>query len=387
MTGRWIRPMQSRDPAESHRAATPLELFFDLCFVVAIALAASELHHGLAHGEIARSLQSYMLAFFAIWWAWMGFTWFASAYDTDDTPYRIKVFVQMTGVLVLAAGIPQVFDGTDFRIVTLGYVIMRVGLVAQWLRAAKADPSHRATAHRYAGGTTVLQLGWIGLLFVPGGWWAVGWTTLVVLELLVPIWAEQAGPTTWHPHHIAERYGLLTIIVLGESILASTMAIQAAIKTSEMTPALGGTIGGGLLILFSMWWLYFNEPAARHLTSMRATFAWGYVHLAVFMSIATVGAGLALQVDYVTHHAHISRFAAAAPVCVSVAVFVLLVWWLHQRPKGSDALETAAYVVTALAVFAAALTPWAIPATGILTALLVAFQIRHDHAGRSGLSP
>ncbi len=76
------------------------------------------------------------MVFFAIWWAWMNFTWFASAYDVDDVPYRLLALVQMGGVLVLAAGVPSAFEHQDFFGITLGYFIMRIGLVAQWVRAA-----------------------------------------------------------------------------------------------------------------------------------------------------------------------------------------------------------------------------------------------------------
>src|SRR5262245_24394962 len=99
--------MVARDVDEEHRASTPLELFFDLAFVVAIAQGAAGLHHGIVDGHGGDAVVSFFLVFFAIWWAWMNFTWFASAYDTDDGVYRLSVFVVMTGVLVMAAGIPR----------------------------------------------------------------------------------------------------------------------------------------------------------------------------------------------------------------------------------------------------------------------------------------
>jgi low temperature requirement protein LtrA len=86
-----------------------LELFFDLCFVVAIAQAAAQLHHAEVEHHAATGVVSFLMVFFAIWWAWMNLTWFASAYDSDDTWYRLAVFVQIAGVLVLAASIPAVF--------------------------------------------------------------------------------------------------------------------------------------------------------------------------------------------------------------------------------------------------------------------------------------
>ncbi|HEX8803081.1 MAG TPA: low temperature requirement protein A, partial [Acidimicrobiales bacterium] len=114
---RLVRPLGPRSPDEEHRAATPLELFFDLCFVVAVAQAADGLHHALAEADMVSALVGYPSVFFAVWWAWMNFTWFASAYDNDDVPYRLTVLVQIAGVLILAAGVPRAFADEDFGVV------------------------------------------------------------------------------------------------------------------------------------------------------------------------------------------------------------------------------------------------------------------------------
>ena len=119
------RPMRGRDPGEAHRAATPLELLFDLTFVVAVSQAAAQLHHALAEGRTGSGLFGYAAVFFAIWWAWMNFTWFASAYDNDTVLYRLGVFVQVAGILILAAGVPRAFNDEDFSVVIVGYVVMR----------------------------------------------------------------------------------------------------------------------------------------------------------------------------------------------------------------------------------------------------------------------
>src|SRR5262245_32738943 len=205
---RFHRTMTARSPHVAHRIATPLELFFDLVFVVAIAQAGSELHHAIAEGHVAAGLVGYAMVFFAIWWAWMNFTWFASAYDCDDLPYRLAAFVQISGALILAAGVPSMFEAQTPNVATVGgYVVMRFAAVGQWLRAAASDPAHRTTARRYAAGITILQLAWIGMLLAPR-LFRVGFPVFAVLELLVPVWAERSRQTTWHPHHIAERYGL-----------------------------------------------------------------------------------------------------------------------------------------------------------------------------------
>jgi low temperature requirement protein LtrA len=371
--------MRPRSPAEEHRAATPLELFFDLVFVVAIALAAERFHHAVAETHVAEGLLSYGMVFFAIWWAWMNFTWFASAYDTDDVAYRLAVFVQITGSLILAAGIPRAFDAHDFSIATFGYVVMRIALVGQWLRAGRSDPDRRACAHRYAAGVSACQLGWVALLFAPAESALLGFFGLVIAELLVPAWAERACATTWHPGHIAERYGLFTIIVLGESILAASIAIQSAIRAGDVTGDLAAIIVGGLLTVFSMWWLYFDRPMDDLLTSLPRAFLWGYGHLFVFASAAAVGAGLGVAIDHASGHAEVGSVGAGAAVAIPVAIYLLGLWILHVRLREKVTVETG---LTPIVVVLVLLTPWtgeAVLLTGLLLAGLLAIKLVRRH--------
>lgn len=247
-------PMQPRSPDEVHRASTPLELLFDLVFVVAVALASARLHHGIVENHVGHAIVSFVMVFFPIWWAWMNFSWFASAYDTDDVPYRVLTMIKLVGALMLAAGVPAAFDSGDFLVVTLGYTVMRVALIAQWFRAWRADHERRQTTGRYIVGLLLVQAGWLALLVAPASFKMIGFITLVVAELMVPLWAESTGKaTTWHPEHIVERYGLFTIIVLGESILSASMAIQAAMKVGALDAQMFYLIVGGVLIVFSMW--------------------------------------------------------------------------------------------------------------------------------------
>ncbi|MEV0697523.1 low temperature requirement protein A [Saccharopolyspora sp. NPDC050389] len=326
------RPMVARDPAEQHRVATPLELLFDLCFVAAVGQAAVQLHHGLAEGHFAEYGIGYLMVFFAIWWAWMNFTWFASAYDTDDVAYRALTLLQMAGVLVLAAGVPAAFHDYDFTIVTIGYVVMRVAMVAQWLRAARQHPEGRAAALRYAGGVTVVQIGWILRLALPHPWAEAGFAALVLAELAVPAFAEKRRQTAWHPHHIAERYGLFTIIVLGEVVLAVTAAIQEDVADGGWSAELLEIGFGGLLMIFAMWWIYFKHSAVEQLRdSKRAPLAWGYGHYLVFAAIAAVGAGLEVAIDANAHEAHVSTVAAALTVAIPLIVYLVTTAALHSQ--------------------------------------------------------
>lgn len=382
---RLVAPMMGRDPEEEHRPATPLELFFDLIFVVAVAFAADRLHHSLVEGAVGHGLLSFGIMFFAIWLAWVNFTWFASAYDTDDVVYRLFVFVTMTGALIFAAGVPRAFDERDFGIVVLGYVVMRLALVTQWLRAARADARRRQTARRYAAGVAACQVGWAAALTLSGIWWLAAFALLAPLELLVPVYAESASKTTWHPGHISERYGLFMIIVLGESVLAASLAIRSVTDSTGLTAELAPTIGGGLLILFSLWWIYFDRPAERLLTSERGVFIWSYVHLLVFASVAAVGAGIAVAIDGDVGHSELVPAASGAAVAIPVTVYLLSLYPLYIRP-GDPPLSRFGIPITAGLILAASFSAEPILVTGILLAGLVAtketFRIRSARVPR-----
>ncbi|HET9290272.1 MAG TPA: low temperature requirement protein A [Actinomycetes bacterium] len=373
--GAWYRPMVARATDEEHRSATVLELFFDLCFVVAVASAASALDHEVAEDHVRDGVVGYISVFFAIWWAWMNFTWFASAYDTDDVAYRLTTLVQIAGALILAAGVPDAMDGADFTAITVGYVVMRLAMVAQWLRAAAADPPHRRSSLRFAAGIVAVQVGWVLRLFLPEGPGYASFLVLVAAELAIPIWAERAAPTTWHPRHIAERYGLFTLIVLGECVLASTLAIQAALEEDAVLADLATTAVGGLLTVFGMWWLYFAKESHRFLTSLRAGIVWGYGHYLIFASAAAVGAGLAVNVDYLTHQAAIGPRAAAAAFTVPVALFLVAVWALQIRPLQLHHWHTSLVPTTAVLALVSTLGPEPILVTGLLVAAMIGISL------------
>ena len=377
----WHIPMTGRDPEEAHRASTPLELLFDLCFVVAVAGAAGALHHDLAEGKIGHGLLSYIVVFFAVWWPWMNFTWFASAYDTDDVIYRLLTFVQISGVLVVSAGVPSAFNDMDFRLLLIGYVVMRIALVAQWLRAAYEDPEGRSVAIRFAIGVGLVQLAWVLRPLLPTPFDVIGFGVLAVLDLSVPIWAERSGrPTPWHPEHIGERYGLFTIIVLGECILAVSGAVQLALTAGGVSVSLLAVAVGGLLLVLALWWSYFKHPAEidRDL-SLGQAITWGYGHYIVFAAIAALGAALQVAVD-ATHEAlALSPSAVALTVAVPVIVYLIATVLLHRR---SGALRLLAPLpVVGLVLLAAAVgaawfgVPIAILAMALTLVVFVAYSV------------
>ena len=362
--------MAGRDPHEPHRVATPLELLFDLTFVIAFGISASQFSHALAAGHIGVGLTAFLFMTFAVCWAWINFTWFASAYDTDDWIYRILTMVQMVGVLVLALGIPEFFTSVEHgghlanEVVVAGYVIMRIALVTQWLRAARQDPERRRVALTYATTIVVIQLGWIATIFLPVNV-PVGLVLFAVLggaELCGPVLAERRrGATPWHPHHIAERYGLLAIIALGEGVVGTVASLTAVVEGHGWTPDAILLAVAGTGLTFGMWWIYFAVPSAELLHAYpERSFRFGYLHIAVFASIVATGAGLHTAAYYVEQHSELGSVGTVWSVVIPVAVYVALVsllygsmvktWALfHVVLTGLTVLVLAAAVVAAAA--------------------------------------
>lgn len=379
---RWRRPLRPRDTDETDRAATSLELFFDLCFVVAVSFAATRLHHSFAEAQFQAGLISYVRVFFAIWWAWMNFTWFASAYDNDDAPYRALTFVQISGVLVLAAGVPAAFDDRNFMLVTAGYLIMRLALVVQWLRAARSDPERRPSTMRYAIGVTLCQIGWLIGLALPEELYVIYFPILVIAEISVPIWAETLISTPWNAHHIAERYSLFTLIVLGESVLATTIAVQSAFDFGDVKAELAFIAICGLIIVFSMWWVYFDQPAHHLLKSTGLTLRWGYGHFLIFASASTVGVGLRVVIDQLGDEVHISAVKAGLTIAIPVAIYLVSVWALHIQPHGGSTFQMLLLPTAAALILAAGFTGIALPLiAAIMLVMVVLFVV--TAAGRN----
>lgn len=365
-----LRRMVGRDPHQPHRVATPLELLFDLTFVIAFGVAASQFAHALAAGHVGVGLTGFLFATFATCWAWINFTWFASAYDTDDWIYRVLTMVQMVGVLILALGIPPFFASIEHgghlrnEMLVAGYVVMRIALVAQWLRAARQDPERRSACLTYAGAITIVQVGWIGSIFLPVSV-PVGLGMFVILsfaEMFGPWLAEnRRGGTPWHAHHIAERYGLLAIIALGEGVVGTVASLTAVVEEHGWTPDAVILVIAGTGLTFGMWWIYFVLPGGDLLHAHRErSFAFGYLHIGVYGAIVGTGAGLHTAAYYVEQHSELGSVGTVLSVAIPVAAYVALVFAVYGlMVKAWDAFHillavlTAAVLVSAVAAAAA----------------------------------
>jgi low temperature requirement protein LtrA len=331
--------MSGRDPHETHRAATPLELLFDLTFATCFSLAASQYAQVLAEGRYTAALAGFAFASFAICWAWMNFSWFSSAYDTDDWVFRVVTMVQMIGVLVLAIGLQPMFASLergqrlDNSIMVLGYVIMRVALLFQWLRAAAQDRARRRACVANIITITVAQFGWVALIAFPFSApqaLALG-TVLALIEFAGPLLAEYSyGGTPWNAYHIAERYSLFAIIAMGEAIVGTVAALSAIVGRQGWTldAALVGVAGTGLT--FGMWWIYELVPSAQILQRhRRRAFVWSFFQTVVVTAIVAVGAGLRVSASFLEQATRMDTLTTLLAVAIPLSVFLVSLWFLY----------------------------------------------------------
>lgn len=369
MVTRFSQPMPGRDIAEEHRTATPLELFYDLIFVVAIANVASAFHHEFLDGHIRDATVSFGMVFLAIWWAWNQYSWFASSFDNNSLHFRLGTLWQMVGALVLASGVDNAFGG-DFSVLVLGYVIIRSSSVMFWVKVARDNPHLRVTGRRYAIGILMAQIGWVTLLFLPFSYFA--FVGLWLFEFLVPYFAESHTQTHFHPEHIEERHGLMTIIVLGESILASTISFDTLLDHFTLDVLFVSI--GSVLTLFSAWWLYFNNTIGARLRDKRTAFEWGYGHLLIFAPAAAIGALVSVNVDVLTDHGSISLATAGFGFTVAVALCLTGVWLCHDRILAEGRGAQFFLLAVAGGALFLGLLPHAVLTTGILMVVAVAFR-------------
>lgn len=366
--------MTGRDSNEENRAATMIELLYDLVFVIAIATAAESLHHAIIENHIGQGVISFAMSFFSIWWAWMGFTWFASSYDTNDVPYRMAVFIQMIGALILAAGIENASESMDFTLALYGYVVIRLSQVGLWIRVAIYSVKDRPGAITSLVGISLCQIGWVlFVLYSPKEFFIPLFILLVGCELLVPYLANKKATIRFHKHHIIERYGLLTIIVLGECFLAVATGIEYVSGHFEKGLAL--TVFSGVVITLSMWWLYFENTNYEMMDSEKGAFTWGYLHVIIFASVAAVGVGLSVMNDLFHGDGAISISVGAASVAVPLILHMLSIWYLYDRKATCQLYLKWQIPLSAVAVVVSILLPYPTVLMSIICVALI--TIRH----------
>lgn len=300
-----VYPPQLWPSDRKQRRATWMELFFDLIFVAAVA----EIGKSLSSDFSMPGLFRYSFLFVLIWWAWSGHTLFTTRFESDDLVQRLFILVQSFIAAVMAANARDALDSRSSAGFGAAYAGMRLVLVAQYLRA-RHIPETRELTTRFAFGFGIAAAVWIAsaLTEAPVRYWL--WALALFIDFLTPWVAEKHGLNAPpHAEHFPERFGLFTIILLGEFV---TEVMHGIASHEYWTLSAAITAFAGMAFVFSLWWWYFDRAdgaGERHVRShreQRIFSLWNYSHLPLFISIGAAGVGfkhlIALQADEHLHH-------------------------------------------------------------------------------------
>jgi len=311
---------------------TPLELFFDLVFVFAITRVTALMAHDLSWTTIGQGL----LVLAALWWGWAAFAWLTNHVAGDDLQARLVVFVAMAAMVLVALAVPEAF-GDHALVFALGYLVMRMAhLGLYWVASRDEAEVHVAVARLLptaAAGPLLLVVA----AYADGALQVALWLTALAIDYGGPLVRGVAGYRV-HPAHFAERFGLIMIIALGESIVAIGVGagdhpLDAAIAAAAMLAVVGSA---------GLWWAYFDVVApvahrrlgeltgvARN-TLARDSFA--YLHLPMIAGIQLFALGVEQVVGHVDETLALE---ASAALFGGVALYLLAHVAFRLRNVGS----------------------------------------------------
>jgi low temperature requirement protein LtrA len=388
----FIRPLQLRYVAGAPaRKVTWLELFFDLIFVAAVAQVGEPLREDFTLAGIVR----FGMLFVLIWWAWIGNSVFATRFDTDDWLQRALTFVQMFAVAAMAANASDALDSHESAGFAAAYAAMRLILVAHYARARQIDHA-RPLANRYLAGHGLAAALWLLSAFVPAPARFAVWALALAIDLGTPWMAvAHSARIPPDPAHLPERFGLFTIILLGESVIAVMHGMKGE-EDWSVAPAMTAILGMG--IAFIVWSWYFdggNVVAERHLHSHEDAVrfhVWSYAHLPLYLGIAVAAAGVERMVHFAAgeHPPHGDGLILSLALAIVMLSMVVI---LASSPHGTWSRgRFATQIAIAAAAVASGLAESVLsPAIlvllfAVLCALQVALSQRAEPAGEGSLA-
>ena len=314
---------------EEERHATWLELFYDLVFVVTV----SQLSHYLFHDVSLSNFFGFLFLFIPVWWSWIGTTFFATRFYSDDLGHRLLLLLQMGGAGAMAVNISGAFNNT-FSGFALSYAFMRLILVIEYVRVfrtIKSSESANPLVKRYIIGFSIAAIIWLISAFVPiteirFALWVIG----LIIDFATPISISKLT-SKFSPHisHLPERMGLFTLIVLGESIVGIVNGMTEQIW--DVYSVIEASLG--LCISFSLWWLYFDSIGRLPIQILREKgrislyLIWLYTHFPLVVAITAVGVGIRRLVSSEQHS--ILSNSDLWLICGSVAISLISQSVLH----------------------------------------------------------
>ena len=294
MASRWFAPPSLRldEDLGRDRRTGWLELFYDLILVAAV----SQLSLHLTRHVGFQGVLGFILLFVPIWWSWIGATFYHDRFEADDVGHRLIILALMVANAAVAAHVPTALT-THPAGFTLSYVGLRLIICFMWARGGYYSPIARPLTNRYLIGFGLGIAVWLFSLQVAGPGRYALWALASAIEVLTPLATLQVQATLpkLSQSHLPERFGLLTLIVLGESVVAAINGVAG--EAMAMAAAVAGVLGLGLT--FCLWWLYFDTIMGRRLKrNMRAVPTWVYGHLGLAMALTALGAGLLILIRH-----------------------------------------------------------------------------------------
>ena len=374
-TARGRRAQRISAARREDARVTPLELFFDLVFVLAITQCTALMYHhptweGLGQGLLVLAL---------LWWSWGAYAWLTSVLDPEDDAVRISMFAAMAGLLLASICIPQAFGDLAVEFV-VAYGIVRAAHIALFVLASRDDPDLRHSVGTLAVSTAI----GVGLLLAGAlagdGWQTALWIVALVLDVGGPFFFGAAG---WKlvAHHFAERHGLIIIIALGESIVA----IGAGSHGLDLGKTTAAVLG--IALAAALWWIYFDVVAivaARRLDQAEpgreqnemARDSYSYMHFLMVAGIVLAALGLKTTLGDVDHSlGTVPAFALLGGVALYLLGHVAF-RYRHVHTINRRRLGLAILLVAAVPI-AKGVSPLAILAVlDLLLAALIAYETR-----------
>jgi low temperature requirement protein LtrA len=364
---------------------TPLELFFDLVFVLAITQCTALMSHHPTWSGLAQGL----LVLGVVWWSWVGYAWLTSVIDPEEGAVRLVIFAAMAGLLIVGLCIPQAFENLALAF-ALAYGFVRAAHIALFMLASPEDDALRHSVLSLALSTAIA----VGLLataslldgFAQGSLWALA----LFLDMAGPYFFGSEG---WKlvPSHFAERHGLVMIIALGESIVAIGAGAAGVLDAGIVVAAVLG-----VALTAAMWWVYFDVVAlvaGRRLAEaeegrVRNTMArdsYSYLHLAMIAGVVLVALGMKKTIGHVDDHLSAEiAFALLGGLAIYLLGHVAF-RWRHVRTINRRRLLLA-IVLFALVPVAVELPALAGLATAnVLIWAMIAYETRNYGEGRNRL--
>ncbi len=288
------RPILRQELTHSERHASWMELFSDLVFVAAIGQVTIGLKAEFKWSGVLTA----MLLLLPLWWAWVGQVFYLSRFDTDDLIHRLFNFAVIAAVANLALQIPKAWQG-DFSGFVLAYVGVRVILLLQYALVHRLLPEARPLLSRYLIGFGTAALLWTVSAFVPPFPATILRVMAMSIDLLTPFSGTAlARKLPFDPSHVPERFGLLTIVVLGEAVLVTIAGLAA-----DRPPIANFTGLIGLFVAFGFWWIYFYGVSAsaprpiRNKCESQRFWVWFYIHFPLVVALDILSVGVAKAID------------------------------------------------------------------------------------------